>query len=198
MMKSVLRMSFPSLSTLLLIGFASLMLFSPEAKSWTIRGLMSIGFFQPNVQVNEKSPAKQGSEVSFRNGDNQVVKLTDLKGKVVVINFWATWCPPCIAEMPSFNRLSSTLKSNKNIVFLMVDVDGNYKKAKKFMERKRFNLPVYTADSSIPESLLDGSIPTTVIFDKFGNLVFRHIGAGDFSSKKVEEYLVKLSEVEGR
>lgn len=161
---------------------------------------MTIGFFQPSMQAHEKlaDADPRAANISFRNGSNEVVRLTDLKGKVVFINFWATWCPPCIAEMPTINRLSTQLRSNKEIVFLMVDVDGNYKKARKFMERKKFDLPVYTPDSSIPEDLLDGSIPTTVIFDKSGNLVFKHTGAGDFSSKKVEEFLVNLSKVNVR
>lgn len=76
----------------------------------------------------------------------------------------------------------------------MVDVDNDYKKAKKYMDRKKFSLPVYTPASSIPENLLSGAIPTTLIFDKQGELVFKHEGAGDFSSKKVIDYLQKLSE----
>ncbi|WP_207534739.1 TlpA family protein disulfide reductase [Desertivirga arenae] len=197
-MKSVSKFSFSSISTFALLGLALLLMFSPDAKSWTIQGLMSIGFFQPGIKPDQVLLREPGLEVSFKNGRNEIVRLSDLKGKVVFINFWATWCPPCIAEMPTINRLSARLSENSSIIFLMVDVDGNYKKAQKFMVRKNFNLPVYTADSSIPEEMLDGSIPSTVILDKSGNLVFKHTGAGDFSSKKVEEFLLSLSEAKVR
>ena len=90
-------------------------------------------------------------------------------------------------------RLSQDLKQNKDIVFLMVDVDDNYKKSQKCMEHKKFSLTVFTPATAIPESLLDSSIPTTVIFDKAGRLVYKHLGAGGFGGEKVKEYLNKLT-----
>ncbi len=185
--------SLSNISTLVLIGFALLMLFSPDAKGWTIQQLMRIGFFQPTLDKTPENAGNVSSDVAFRDGKGNIVRLSDLKGKIIFINFWATWCPPCRAEMPSINRLSHDLKANKDIVFLMVDVDDDYEKAQKFMERKKFSLPVYTPAGSIPESLRTGSIPTTVIIDKAGRLVFKHIGAGDFAGEKVKEYLTKLS-----
>ena len=192
-MFKISKFSFSNLSTLILMGFAALMVFSPDAKGWTIQQLMSLGFFQPALDKTPAPPSSTFSDVAFKNGSGEIITLNKLKGKVVFINFWVTWCPPCRAEMPSINRLSQELKGNKDILFLMVDVDGDYKNALKFMERKKFSLPVYTVASDIPESLLDGSIPTTIIFDKAGRLVFRHVGAGNFGSKKVKDYLNKLS-----
>jgi len=174
-------------------GFAVLMLFNSDAKSWAIQGLMSVGFFQPSLEPPTIS-SNTSTEIAFKDGNGKIVRLSELKGKVVFINFWATWCPPCRAEMPSISRLSEELKENKDVVFLMVDVDSDYKKAKKFIDNKNYALPVYVPASSIPETLLDGTIPTTLIFDKEGNLVVKHTGAGNFSSKEVKEYLTKLSQ----
>ena len=61
------------------------------------------------------------------------------------------------------------------------------------MNKHQFTLPLYEANSEMPENLLGGSIPTTVIFDKNGQLVFRHEGAGDYSSAKVADYLLNLA-----
>src|SRR5690606_3035773 len=72
-------------------------------------------------------PEQTGNDVAFKDKDGKTVSLKSLKGKVVFINFWATWCPPCIHEMPSINELKKTFKGNDNIVFLMVDVDNNIK-----------------------------------------------------------------------
>jgi thiol-disulfide isomerase/thioredoxin len=155
---------------------------------------MSIGFFQPSLEQAPTITSNTSTEIAFKDGNGKIIRLSELKGKVVFINFWATWCPPCRAEMPSISKLSDGLKENKNVVFLMVDVDSDYKKARKFMDNKNFALPLYIPASSIPETLLDGTIPTTLIFDKEGNLVVKHIGAGNFSSQKVREYLTKLSQ----
>jgi len=188
------KLSFSNISTFIVAGFAILILFSSDAKSWAIQGLMSVGFFQPSLEEAPTITNNTSTEIELKDGTGKTIRLSELRGKVVFINFWATWCPPCLAEMPSISRLSEGLKENKNVVFLMVDVDSDYQKSKKFMDNKNFALPVYIPVSSISETLLDGTIPTTLIFDKEGNLVVKHIGAGNFSSKKVKEYLTKLSQ----
>src|SRR5690606_15186932 len=129
-------------------------------------------------------------------GSENTISLSELKGKVVFINFWATWCPPCIAEMPSIEKLYQTFKNNKNVVFIMADMDSDYKKAQAFMDKKHFSLPVYTPASSLPQNMFSGSLPTTVIINKKGEMVFNEKGAGDYGSKKVLEYLAELSREE--
>ncbi|MCU7375709.1 TlpA disulfide reductase family protein [Paucibacter sp. O1-1] len=92
-----------------------------------------------------------------------------LKGKVVFINFWATWiCAPCVAEMPSINALQDRFGDNDDIVFLMVDVDGNDEKSAKFMKEHQFDLNVFKAASAIAPVFMQGTIPTTVILDRKG------------------------------
>ena len=121
-----------------------------------------------------------------------VVHLSDLKGKVVFINFWATWCPPCIAEMPSIDRLHKKYKEGDDVVFLLVDVDRNFRSSVEFMKRQKFSLPVYIAETAIPIAYFSGSMPTTIILDKAGNVVFQHIGAADYDNTKVESFIDQL------
>ncbi|HLA52634.1 MAG TPA: TlpA disulfide reductase family protein, partial [Flavitalea sp.] len=101
------RLSRSAILNLLLVAFLILLLVNPGAKATLIEGLMKLGFYNPDVPSTETAMAlKPGSEgVSFRDGDGKVVSLNSLKGKVVFINFWATWCPPCRAEMPSINKV---------------------------------------------------------------------------------------------
>lgn len=190
-----MKFTFSNITTGFLVIFGLLMFFSPTAKGLVIQGLMEIGFFQPDIKEDKaiESLPDPTAGIFFKDGAENTISLTELKGKVVFINFWATWCPPCRAEMPSIEYLYQKLKDNKNIVFMMVDVDNDYKKAKKYMDRKKLSLPVYTPASSIPENLMNGSIPTTLLFDKQGRLVFKHEGAGDFSNQKVINYLQELS-----
>ena len=182
------------------IVFILAMLLNPAFKATVIQGMMKIGLFQPDmpkVTGNEKttsSMSPDNKEVLFRNVDGTILDLSAQKNKVVFINFWATWCPPCIAEMPSINKLYQQFKDNENILFVMVDVDNNFDKSNTFMKRKGFALPVYTPAGEIPAKYFSGTLPTTVILDKSGNIAFHHDGVADYSNSEVADFIKKLSE----
>ncbi|MES2830070.1 MAG: TlpA disulfide reductase family protein [Bacteroidota bacterium] len=183
--------------TVILVVFLLAMFFSPALKGRVIQGLMTIGLFQPDVPkkpLANSTTSKQTTmpDASFTDVKGATILLSQLKGKVVFINFWATWCPPCIAEMPSINTLYSKYKDNQNVVFIMVDVDGKMEASTAFMQKREFKLPVYISASETPQEYFSGSMPTTVILDKSGNIVFRHVGAADYANPKVSEFINKL------
>lgn len=130
--------------------------------------------------------------VSFKDGSGKVLSVSDLKGKVVFINFWATWCPPCIEEMPALNTLKSKFDGNDNIVFLFVDVDGKYEQAQEFMDKRNLSLPVYVPQGEIPQLYLSRGIPTTIIIDKKGEIVSRIEGGRDYTQARFEKALNNL------
>lgn len=170
-----------------------LLLVSPTAKALVIEGLMKFGLFQPEVSTNAKQLSRP-AEVTFMDEKGKTVVLASLNGKVVFINFWATWCPPCLAELPSINELHNQLNDNKNIVFLIVDADNNLKKSLPFMASHYYNLPVYKTVTSVPKQMMGNSIPTTVILNKKGQIVFHHEGAADYTNQKFVTYLKELSD----
>ncbi|MGY4538088.1 thiol-disulfide isomerase/thioredoxin [Mucilaginibacter sp. UYNi724] len=178
----------------LFIAFLLLVLFVPSVKGLFIRGLMKVGFFQPDITetVYTGAPVTLPS-VTFEGTDGKFLNLQQQKGKVVFINFWATWCPPCVAEMPSINELYGKVKNNKNIVFIMVDADGNFARSELFMRKRDYAMPLYRINGNFPESLFKGTLPTTVIFDKEGKMVFRHEGSADYGGSKVSDYLKQLA-----
>lgn len=180
----------------LLLLATIIMVFKPEAKAWVIKSLMKIGLFKadvPNrVQENIKVVDKPTADILFVNEAKDVISLSSLKGKVIFINFWATWCPPCIAEMPSINKLHDQFKTNDQIVFLMVDVDNNFRRARKFMDKNGYGLSVFAAGSEIPVSFLDKTIPSTVILDKQGNVVLHHVGGANYADAEMIDFIEKL------
>ena len=102
-----------------------LLIFNPGAKAFVIRGLMQVGFFRPDIDdKNEKR--EMAADAVFTNASGTAVSLSSLKGKVVFLNFWATWCPPCIAEMPGINELYKSFSNREDIEFIIVDADGNF------------------------------------------------------------------------
>ena len=169
-----------------------LLLFNPTAKGLVVQGLMKVGLFKPDVK-NGAKPVPISANVSLKDKNGNILSLASLQGKVVFINFWATWCPPCRAEMPSINSLHQKLKDDKNIVILMVDIDGNLNKSVAFIKKQNYDLQVYKALNAIPSDLLGQAIPATVIINKNGKLVFKHDGMANYDNNEILDYLKKLA-----
>lgn len=128
-----------------------------------------------------ETPAVQPSGgVAFTRLDGQQVDLSALAGKVVVLNFWATWCPPCIREMPSLQAFYNRYQTSPDVEFLVVEIDNRPDLAKSFVEKNNFTFPVYSPVDMIPEAFLGQAIPTTVILNKKGEISYRHEGMSDF------------------
>ena len=185
-----------NLITTLLVIFIAAMLFFPQVKAGVIRGLMTIGLFQPKTPSTEgeNTALIQAPSFSIRDENNQAMDVGDQKGKVLFINFWATWCPPCIAEMPSIHTLHQQFREDSNVQFLMIDVDSQPQRSLNFMKKNSWTLPVYIPNQNIPADYFTGTLPTTVILNKKGQIIFKHSGAGDFSNKKIKDFLKLLSE----
>lgn len=124
--------------------------------------------------------------------EGNIVSLRALKGKVVFINFWATWCPPCREEMPTIQKLKTHFNGNKDIVFLMVDIDGRLKASSNYLKKHGYDLPVYKAQGAIPRAFLGDAIPVTLILDKAGTVVARVEGASDYGTEEVYKGIEEL------
>lgn len=108
--------------------------------------------------------------ISGVQGDS--LAMASLKGKVVVIDFWATWCGPCRAQHPLYEQVKLRYKNNKDVVFLAISTDEDRDVVKPFLEAQKWGKQVYFEDG-IATLLRINSIPTTVILDKQGNIISR-------------------------
>lgn len=106
--------------------------------------------------------------------------LSDYKGKILLINFWATWCPPCRAEIPDFVEVYASKKS-QGLEILGVSVDNLAPSAlKNFVSRLKINYPVALATEKIILDFQPGEyIPTTIVLDKKGHIRYKHVGQLD-------------------
>jgi thiol-disulfide isomerase/thioredoxin len=129
------------------------------------------------------------SNWKLRSDNNTTLNFNTTKGKVVFVKFWATWCPPCIAEMPSLQALYNDYKDK--VVFLFVTSD-NFKTVEEFKTKKGFDFEVFQPRSEVPKELKTRSIPRTLIIDKTGEIVIDESGAVDWNSESVRSQLDQL------
>ena len=121
--------------------------------------------------------------------DANNMNLNELKGNVIFINYWATWCPPCVAEMPSIQSLYNDYKDKIAFVFITSD---DKDKTTKFYEKNNYKLPTYNLTSAIAPEISTRSLPTTFIIDKNGKLALKETGASNWNSAKVRQLLDDL------
>ena len=177
-----------------MIVFIGIMFVSPDAKSWVLRQLMVTGIF--NANIPEKRTIINGvSDVDFNFADEtgNIQSTSALRGKVVFINFWASWCPPCRAEFPSIERLYSRFKNNPNVFFLTINEDDDLVKAKAYLNKEKYTIPLYTSRGHVvPKEVYSGALPTTVVLDKNGNIRLHHTGLANYASNKFIKQIEEL------
>lgn len=165
-----------------------------EVIGFAQRGLLTTGIMNPNVKkiTNSRSEdvEKADLNVLLIDEDGNSKSLADLKGKVIFINFWATWCPPCIAEMPSISKLHQEM--GDDIAFVMLSFDKDFETAKAFNKRKGYNLPIYSLGSNLPSMFQSSALPTTYIIDAEGYLVLTHKKMADYNNRKFKKFLTSL------
>lgn len=119
--------------------------------------------------------------------DGKEVSTEDLRGKVVFINRWATWCGPCVVEMPSIQALYESLKDS-DIAFVIVS-NEKADKIKEFVKKKGWNLPIYVATEGLPPVLRSEYIPATFVVDSAGNIVYRIQQVMDWDTDAARRFL---------
>ena len=189
-----LKMIKKHLSTILFVIVIAILLFSPDAKSFLIRQLMFTGFFDAKISSINSTDNAVRNHFDFRNYEGNNMNTADLKGKVLVINFWASWCPPCIAELPSIEKLYSEFQSNDDIFFLMMNMDDEIEIGKQFLDKRKYTLPIFKATSPLPEEFYSGALPTTVVVDKKGIIRMHQQGFADYGGEKFYLQLKQLIE----
>ena len=147
---------------------------------------------KPNIKnlVLVKSP-KIYESITFKNIDKENVDLDDFKGKLILLNFWATWCAPCKAEMPSLDNLQSNSNfSNLKIFPINIGQEEASKSEFFFKELNIKNLDIYIdAPITLAKKFALRGVPTTILFNKQGEEFARIVGSIDFNNKEFINWL---------
>jgi thiol-disulfide isomerase/thioredoxin len=147
--------------------------------------------FKPSIINKAERKIITNYNWKLENQSGETFDFNEAKGKVIVVNFWATWCPPCIAEMPSLQKLYDVYNSNDNILFLYISNESN-EVVSKFKTKNNFTFDVYNPITIYPDVFNVSSIPRTFIINKQGEIVIDKSGASDWNSNKTHQILDEL------
>jgi len=158
-------------------------------------GVVLLKFAEHHVVSVMKPPQlkiepEAASDMVYRTLDGSPEPLSANKGQVVFLNLWGTWCLPCIAEMPTIQKLYDHYKSDPQVKFLIVSRLDSPARVQLYARSNHFDLPFYvTQDSDIPDSMQLHQYPSTFIFAKDGTLVSKHVWAADWSDDSVIAFI---------
>jgi thiol-disulfide isomerase/thioredoxin len=167
-------------------------IFSPGAKSWLLQQVVSTGLVKAKIKTNSDKNLQEAAAFSFTDANGKTASTADLKGKVVFINFWASWCPPCRAEMPSLEKLYQQLKDDDRFVFVFINEDDDKNKAIQYLEKNHFTMPLFYTSGTVPPEIYTGNLPTTIVLNKAGKIVLKHKGMAGYDS---EQFIGQLKEL---
>lgn len=164
------------------------------ANSSAILILLFTGIIGCNNRANEKQNSsseaiREIDKISLTGLDSQSYSLKQYQGKTIFINFWATWCKPCIQEMPSIIEMQKILQ-NENIIFLMASNETPEQIAE-FANTRNYKFNFVRIENS--EEMNVQALPTTFIFNKKGDLVFSETGSRKWNEKNNIDLILKIA-----
>jgi len=148
------------------------------------------GPISKSAVIPTQSEKIKAHDFNLKDLDGASVSLKSLKGKNVYVNFWATWCPPCKAEMVELEKLYQETKDT-DLVILAIDLGENKKTVADFMIKNNYNFKVVLSDTKTAELYKISSIPVSIFIDKDGNIVSSQIGG--MSYEEMKEQIDKLN-----
>lgn len=162
------------------------------------RALLWTGLFDADTSEIATTDGPMLSNADYRfalkTAGGQTVSLEDYRGDVVFVNVWASWCPPCVAEMPTIETLYDNISGQDNISFLLLAMDEDQQKAVDFMEGKEFPMPYFFPASSLPNEFRSQYLPTTYVLSKEGKIVYKKEGIADYSSNNFARWMIGLAQ----
>jgi thiol-disulfide isomerase/thioredoxin len=188
-----MQRAFPIAAMLALAALAGCRKAPPEPQANQTAAAKPPAREQPEQLLDRSNAGKPAPTASFLKADRSKALLADFHGKPVLLNLWATWCVPCITEMPQLDTLAGQRKGLQVITVSQDSGEDGMKKAGEFFARKKFaNLKLYLdPDGALMDAFSTASLPTTVLFDKDGKEVWRVMGPEVWTSDKAEKLVAE-------
>jgi len=153
--------------------------------------LQKIISFSPSEISKEKRVVLTDYNWKLKSISSEAINFSQSKNNVVLVNFWATWCPPCVAEMPSLQKLYNDYGDKVDFYFVTTE---EKEVVEKFLQKKEYNFPVYIQRYTEPEQLSAKALPTTYLLSKEGEIAIKKTGAASWNSDDVRTLIDSLLE----
>ena len=148
----------------------------------------------PTGRLDRSHAGTPAPAVTFEDPHGRPARLADFRGRPVLVNLWATWCGPCVVEMPSLDALARREGQNVHVLALSQDLAGRQKVTDFFAERRFARLePYLDADLGFMTELGIDTLPTTILYDADGVEVWRMTGMADWESERTARLLSEAS-----
>lgn len=155
----------------------------------TVASKIRMTVFPPSVENTKNRVVVEDYKWDLKGINTEDFNFENAKEKVVFVNFWATWCPPCRAEMQSIQNLYDDYK---NEVIFIFQTDEKPTVVKDFLTKKKYSLPSYNIYTNPPTEFTVSSIPATYLLNKKGEIVIHKVGAANWNSDKMRKLLDEL------
>ena len=157
--------------------------------------LMKTGALDIDPEQTATAAENFNYDFKVRDLNGKTMEIRDLKGKVIFINLWATWCGPCRVEMPSIQNLYNSVDKEKvAFVMLSLDQENAHPKIVQYIQDKQFTFPVYQPASPLPKLLRVNTIPSTFIIGADGKVKSKKTGTANYDTDELREFLKEISQ----
>ena len=177
----------PKISDVIFVVFIALLLI-PQTRTpiQVAVNKLKVAVWSPSISDTEDQEQVAPFDYAVQELNGTPKRIAIGQGKVTFLSYWATWCPPCIAELPGIQELYTDY--GDRIDFVLVTQEET-EKVQRFITKKGYDLPVYIPQMQVPELLQSNSLPTNYIIDEKGNIIIKETGAADWNSAKVRTLL---------
>ncbi len=147
------------------------------------------GLRTPSFPADQRPAVLDGT---WTKSDGSKLSLKEVRGKVVVLNVWATWCRPCMAELPTLSKLAAHYGADHDVKVICVTKEPVSVVTQKLRASEALSIAYSTDGSNLPDVYSTPAIPATFLIDRNGEIVFQHVGSADWSSAAVIDHIEKL------
>ncbi|PHR10662.1 MAG: thiol-disulfide oxidoreductase [Aequorivita sp.] len=175
-------------SNILFFAFLALLVF-PQTRMPIQVFVQRLVSFSPSEKDETERETLNDYQWNLQRLNGEEINFSQSEGKVIIVNFWAIWCPPCVAEMPSFQKLYDSYGDKVDFYFVTTEES---EKVNKFLTKNEYTLPVFLQEYEAPMQLKSQALPTTYLISKTGEIIMEEEGAADWNSKKVRALLDHL------
>jgi peroxiredoxin len=156
-------------------------------------GTLETGDRHAGAGAESIGAGKMAPDFALRDLAGKTVTLSSFRGKIVFLNLWATWCPPCRTEMPSIEILHKTFAANPDFVALMVSEDADVKKPPEYIKKSGFDFAVLLdPENKVGEAYDVSGLPESFVIGRDGRIVAHHVGPYDWANTSIRDALQDL------